>query len=54
MKFFLLLNFALFALTIAFAPPSLATRTLTSRFADPKDEKEEGGLDLDLSEMFDL
>lgn len=47
----LLATFAAF--TTAFAPASFASRGLTSRFADPVEE-EEGGLDLDLSEMFDL
>ena len=39
--------------TAAFVPASFASRGLTVRFADPVEE-EEGGLDLDLSEMFDL
>ena len=37
----------------AFAPSSFAARGLTLRFAGPEDE-EEGGLDLDLGEMFEL
>jgi hypothetical protein len=53
MKVTLVLLATFAAVTTAFAPAAFASRGLTSRFADPVEE-DEGGLDLDLSEMFDL
>jgi hypothetical protein len=44
---------ATLATATAFAPASFATRSLTMRFAEPEEE-EEGGLDLDLGEMFEM
>lgn len=53
MKISIALIVAFASAAAAFAPASFASRGLTVRFADPVEE-EEGGLDLDLSEMFDL